>query len=151
MAMTATTTVADDLYRRHPTLPRPRWPTAPIDPTVVSVSYDAPADELILYFGGRPVPSFTDQIDAPDGDVHLLVNEETGDVVGIHVYPFLAGAVQWRPAWARVVWAVLAGEYGTIELLQELPGFIAEVADLAARYGIDGPIEGLDRPTDAAP
>ena len=34
----------------------PRWP-AFIDPTIAYVDYNVPADEFLVYFGGKPVPN----------------------------------------------------------------------------------------------
>ena len=124
---------------------RPRWPVEPIDAACVDVDYYPPADELTLYFGGRPVPALTDTIDAlEDGEVGVLVglgpdDEDTGEVVGIHVYPLLYGAVQWRPAWARLAWALIAMEHGAEELREELPRFISDVRDLFDRFWTPAP------------
>ena len=57
-----------------------------------------------------------------------------GEVVGIHVIPLLMGAAQDRPAWSRIAWAVMAEELGRETLREELPGFIAEVAEAFERY-----------------
>lgn len=125
---------------------RPRWPVESLDAARFDVHYDLTADELTLYFGGRPVPAYSSFIDAPDGtDVAVFVGlgpdgRSTEEVVGIHVYPLLVGAVQWRPEWARLAWGALAREEGEEgdegeEMLHEaLPGFVADVADLFARY-----------------
>ena len=126
---------------------RPRWPAEPIDPTRVDVDYDVPADELTLFFGGRPVPSVCDPFEAPGfEDVAIMVGENeddssTREVVGIQVIPLLLGAVRDRPEWAALAWAVMAGDLGQETLRTELPGFIAEVAEAFERYWTPPPIE----------
>jgi hypothetical protein len=117
----------------------PRWP-AVIDPTIADVSYDVPADEFLVYFGGKPVPKVCDPLDAPGfEDVAIMLgvgadDEATDEIVGVQVIPMLLGAVQEQPAWAVLAWAAMAGDYGT-ELLQErLPGFLAEVNEAFTRY-----------------
>ena len=135
---------------------RPRWPVAPFDPGLAYVDYGAVADELVVYFGGRPVPSFVDPIETPEGSaVGVLVGvdpggEETGDVVGIHVYPLLVGAVAHHPRWARLAWAALAGwEHDGGMLREELPGFVTEVRELFERFWTPAP-PAEDRPADLA-
>ena len=122
----------------------PRWPTF-IDPTIAYVSYDVPADEFLVYFGGKPVPKVSDPLDAPGfEDVAIMLSvgaddEETDEIVGVHVIPMLLGAVQEQPAWAVLAWAAMAGEFGT-ELLQErLPGFLAEVHQAFSQYWTPAP------------
>ena len=73
---------------------RPRWPRpGGIDPARCSVSYDPPADELVVYFGGTLVPKYVNPIDAPEADdLGLMVgmNEDessTGEVIGLHDDP----------------------------------------------------------------
>jgi len=122
----------------------PRWPTV-IDPTIAYVSYDVPADEFLVYFGGKPVPKVSDPLDAPGfEDVAIMLSvgaddEETDEIVGVHVIPMLLGAVQEQPAWAVLAWAAMAGDFGT-ELLQErLPGFLAEVHRAFSQYWTPAP------------
>jgi hypothetical protein len=110
----------------------PHWPAA-IDPATAHVDYDVPADEFLVYFGGKPVPAVSDPLDAPGfEDVAIMLgvgadDESTDDIVGVQVIPMLLGAVQEQPAWAVLAWAAMAGDFDT-ELLQErLPGFLAEV------------------------
>jgi len=110
----------------------PRWPTA-IDPTTADVSYDVPADEFLVYFGGKPVPAVSDPLDAPGfEDVAIMLglgadDEATDEIVGVQVIPMLLGAVQEQPAWAVLAWAAMAGEFGSELLKERLPGFLAEV------------------------
>ena len=126
---------------------RPRWPSDPFDPDRARVSYDVVADELVIHFGGVAVPAVSELIDAPDvDDAAVLVGlgpngEDTGEVVGIHVYPLLVGAVQARPRWARIAWAAMAGEIGEEMLRAELPDLVGEIAELFDRYWTLAPVE----------
>jgi hypothetical protein len=117
----------------------PRWP-AVIDPTAAYVDYNIPADEFLVYFGGKPVPKLSDPLDAPGfDDVAIMLGvgadgEETGEIVGIQVIPMLLGAVQEQPTWAVLAWAAMAGDFGAELLKERLPGFLAEVNDAFTRY-----------------
>jgi hypothetical protein len=117
----------------------PRWPTV-IDPTIAYVDYNIPADEFLVYFGGKPVPKLSDPLDAPGfDDVAIMLGvgadgEETGEIVGIQVIPMLLGAVQEQPTWAVLAWAAMAGDFGAELLKERLPGFLAEVNDAFTRY-----------------
>lgn len=147
MAVIAPRPVPSHQFHRRPGLPPPLWPTTPIDPAGVDAHYDASADELTLYFSheGKQIDWYSDPIDEPaGGHVAMMVEEETGRVVGIHGRPFLVGAVAKHPAWTKLTWGLLAGEYGAEMVGAALPDFIAEVQALAARYGADGPVAGLD-------
>ena len=110
----------------------PRWP-ATVDPATAHVDYDVPADEFLVYFGGKPVPAVSDPLVAPGfEDVAIMFgvgadDEETDEIVGVQVIPMLLGAVQEQPAWAVLAWAAMAGDFGTEQLQERLPGFLAEV------------------------
>jgi hypothetical protein len=118
----------------------PRWPTEPIDPGTAWVDYDVPADEFLVYFGGRPVPAISDPLDAPGfHDVAIMLgvgenDEATDEIVGVQVIPILLGAVQEQPRWAVLAWAALAGDYGGELLKERLPIFLDDVADAVRRY-----------------
>jgi hypothetical protein len=122
----------------------PRWPTV-IDPAVADVSYDVPADEFLVYFGGKPVPKVSDPLDAPGfEDVAIMLgvgadDEETGEIVGVQVIPMLLGAVQEQPAWAVLAWAAMAGDFGTELLNERLPGFLTEVQQAFSQYWTPAP------------
>lgn len=115
----------------HPDAVKPRWPDV-IDPGAVDLDYEPFVDELTLFFGGPPVPSYSDLIQAPEGDdVMVMVgideaDESTGEVVGIHVYPLAAGALVDHPEWR----ALAAPSPST----EAVAAFIADVADLFERY-----------------
>jgi hypothetical protein len=125
----------------HPeTLHAPQWPTEPIDPDVAWVDYDVRADEFLVYFGGKPVPAISDPFDAP-GFPHVAImlgvgpdDEETDEIVGIHVIPMMLGTIQEQPDWALLVWAAMGGEYGTELLKERLPIFLDEVREAFQTY-----------------
>ncbi len=128
------------------------WPATLIDPERAWLDYDIAADELLIYFAGAPVPAVSSPLDAPGfADVAILLgvgadDEPTGAIVGIQVSPMLLGAVQERPAWAALVWAVLAADLG-VDLRQErLPGFIDDVADAFRRHWRPAPAAEAQMP-----
>ncbi len=116
------------------TLPRPRWPARPFDPARAFLCFDRYADDLVVYFADRAIPSYSDPIDVPEGDdVAVLVRLEddwasTGEIVGVHIYPFLVGVARAHPAWR-----VLAEPNPPPEAVAS---FVAEVGALFARYGV---------------
>ena len=65
---------------------------------------------------------------------HVELDEETGEIVGIHVIPMMLGAIPNQPDWSVLVWAVMAGDYGTELLRERLPLFIDEVAEAFRLY-----------------
>ena len=117
----------------------PRWPAA-IDPATTYVDYDVPADEFLVYFGGKPVLAVSDPLDAPRfEDVAIMLgvgadDEATDEIVGVQVIPMLLGAVQEQPAWAILAWASMAGDIGAEMLQERLPGFLTEVSHAFSRY-----------------
>jgi hypothetical protein len=123
----------------------PKWPIEPIDPAIAYVYYHVPADEFLVYFGGKPVPKVSDLLDAPGfRGVSIMLgvdvnNEETGEIVGVHVIPMLLGAVQEQPAWAVLAWAAMAGDFGTELLKERLPGFLTEVQQTFSQYWTPAP------------
>lgn len=120
-------------------LPLPFWPDAPFDPVKARVSYDVPADKLLVYFDrGRPTGGVCDPIELAEGTIAVVYEGETGEIVGIQGIPFLLGAVRQRPAWAALAWGKLAGKYGERTLNQALNRFVAEVAEAFRQDGLGG-------------
>jgi hypothetical protein len=119
---------------------RPSWPAERIDPDVARVSYDVPADEFLVYFGGRTVPKVSSALRAPGfDDVNVMFalgpdRERTDEIVGVHVTAMMVGAVPEHPQWAVLTWAAMAGDYGTELLRERLPIFLNEVAEAYRRY-----------------
>ena len=66
-------------------------------------------------------------------------DEETGEIVGVHVIPMLLGAVQEQPAWAVLAWAAMAGDFGTELLKERLPDFLTEVHQAFSHYWTPAP------------
>jgi hypothetical protein len=118
----------------------PRWPADPISPEAVRVSYDVPADEFLVHFRGESVPAVSDPLDGPGfEDVAIMIgigpdDEETDEIVGVQVIPMLLGAVPEQPQWAVLVWAAMAGDYGTELLKERLPIFLDEVREAFEKY-----------------
>jgi hypothetical protein len=125
----------------------PRWPPEPIDPDIAWVDYDVPADEFLVYFGGKPVRKISSPLHAPGfEDVAIMIglgeNDETTDeIVGVQVIPMLLGAVQDQPSWAILAWAAMAGDYGAELLKEHLPGFLDQVRQAFEQYWTPPPIE----------
>ncbi|MBA2597333.1 MAG: hypothetical protein H0V00_11995 [Chloroflexia bacterium] len=75
--------------------------TDAIDPSLTWVDYDIPADEFLVYFGGKPVPAISSPLDAPGfDDVAIMIglsaaDEKTGEIVGAQVIPMLRRS-NWR-------------------------------------------------------
>ncbi len=120
---------------------QPRWPADPIDVAAVNFDYFPLADELTLFFAGRPLPSYCDPIDALEGDVAIMVgmNEDgssTGEIVGIQVLPLLVGAVKAYPDWATLAWGSLAGYEDDETVRAAIAAFLADVAALYAQHGV---------------
>lgn len=120
-------------------LPSPFWPDAPFDPARARVSYDAPADELLVYFDrGRRPGGVCDPVGLAEGTIAVVYDGDTGEIVGVQGIPFLLGAVRHRPDWAALVWGKMAGGFGEQTLNEALPDFVAEVADAFAHSGLVG-------------
>jgi hypothetical protein len=118
----------------------PKWPVESIDPGLLWLDYDVLADEFLIYFGGEPVPAISSPLNAAGfRGVAIMLgvgadDESTDEIVGVQVIPMLLGTVQEQPAWAVLVWAAMAGDFGTELLKERLPGFLAEVQQAFDRY-----------------
>jgi len=134
------------------TVAEPLWPDAPFDPERAIVPYDAPADELLVWFGDGRGPTIYDPTALADGGIAVAYSAKTGEIIGIQGIPFLLGAVRRRPEWVAIAWGVLAGDLGRSTLVAALPGFVAEVAQAFAEHGIVGwSPEELPTPPTAEP
>lgn len=115
----------------HPESVKPTWPDS-VDVAAVDFHYEPFVDELTLYFGRPLLSSYSDAIETPDGDdVMVMVGMDadegsTGEVVGIHVYPFAAGALPAHPEWRALVEPAPPPE--------AIAAFVADVAALFKRY-----------------
>lgn len=126
---------------------RPIWPPAAIDASGVDLDYYPPADELTVFFGGRPVPATSDFLEVEGfRDVAVLVDDDTREVVGLHVMPLLMGAVRDHPEWAALAWGALANELGEESLRAALPPFIETVRRVFEQSGmVPQPDDGEQR------
>ena len=117
----------------------PRLPTD-IDPATACIDYDVPADEFLVYFGGKPVPAISSPLNAPGFRGAAVMfglgadDESTDEIVGVQVIPMLLGAVQDQPAWAVLAWAAMAGDFGTELVKERLPSFLTEVHQAFSQY-----------------
>jgi hypothetical protein len=106
------------------------WPTPLPDPTGMTVLYGADADELVVRFvpGRRDRLVVVDPVADPHDYASLMIDSETRAVVGVHVYPLLAFAVERHPGWAALAEkeppsAAVASIVADIKGLFELHGF----------------------------
>lgn len=111
----------------------PVWPDLLPDPAGMKVVYGALADELVIRFSpDRTFNTVVVPVTTPDEDyAALLVAMDSGAVVGIHVYPLLAFAVQLHPAWR-----ILAKKDPQPESVARI---VADINELFGRYGVDDP------------
>lgn len=113
----------------------PTWPRQPVDPDRCYVSYHPPADELVVFFDGKPVPSYSNPLAAFAEHVAVMVDlapdwaSSTGEIVGIQGIPFVAGLLPDHPAWAPLAQA----DDGARR--EALARFLADVAAVFALHG----------------
>lgn len=118
-------------------LPRPHWPDVPFDPARARIHYNPLADELVVHFDDRPLPSYVDWIDTPETvDLAVLVasdpgSDNAGEIVGIQVDNLLARAAGPHPSWRA-----LAEPSPARETVAQL---VHHVATLFTRYGVPTP------------
>lgn len=121
----------------------PTWPSRPVDPDRCYVSYHPPADELVVFFDGKPVPSYSDPIAAFGEHVAVMVDlapdwaSSTGEIVGIQGVPFVAGALSDHPEWSPLVGADEGARRAA------LARFLGDVATVVAPKGNDAGTPGL--------
>ena len=83
----------------------PIWPDQLPDPTSLRLLYGSVADELVVLFeNARGQAAYVDFIDTPDVTyAGVKVDMHSGAVIGVHVYPLAALAVELHPAWRRAL------------------------------------------------
>ena len=117
----------------------PIWPEQLPDAKAMRVAFGAFADELVVRFADRRhhamvivVPVATPEYDYAG----MLVAEDSGAVLGVHVYPLVAYAVEIHPAWQQLA-----------EPDPEPAAVLRVVEDIRAlfdRHGIDPDESDLD-------
>lgn len=118
---------------RDPVWASPVWPDRMPLAQDMKVVYGAIADELVIRFHGNRhfdtvvVPVTTPAIDYAG----VLTDFSSGAVVGIHVYPLLAFAIQRHPSWKP-----LAEPDPPSEVVLRI---IEDVKQLFDRFGVDDP------------
>ncbi|HEV2107236.1 MAG TPA: hypothetical protein VGR16_03150 [Thermomicrobiales bacterium] len=107
---------------------QPVWPhLSDVDFRSAWRNYDLPSDTLMIYFGGRSVPAFSDFVESDESEtMYLRLDIHTNEVVGIQIEYFLMIVVPSRPE----LHALLDGARLNGLTLQELE-------DIAGLLGID--------------
>lgn len=79
----------------------PVWPDPMPEPGSLRLLYGAYADELVVLFDDEKHPAvYFDFIATLDQDYAAIkINMQSGDVIGVLVYPLAALAVERHPAW----------------------------------------------------
>ena len=118
---------------RDPVWASPAWPDRLPDPSDMKVVYGPIADELVIRFHrDRHVDTLVVPITTPAIDyAGVLTSFSSGAVVGIHVYPLLAFAIQRHPLWSPL--AEQNPPPGSIVRIVE------EIKELFDRYGVGDP------------
>lgn len=111
----------------------PVWPDQLPNAEVMKVVYGPLADELVIrFYGNRHFDTVVVPITTPDVDyVGVLSDFATGAVVGIHVYPLLAFAIERHPFWKPL--AQVDPPPDSVALVVE------DIRKLFDRYGIADP------------
>ena len=113
------------------TLANPAWPARPFEPARANVHYNPPADEVVVYFGDRPVPAVSIDIADPGPDtIYLKVDEATGTVVGIHVSPVVGRGPDLPAAWWGLLYEDGPARRAAVAAL------VADARGLFERYGL---------------
>ncbi|MDP9365283.1 MAG: hypothetical protein M3Q10_13840 [Chloroflexota bacterium] len=100
--------------------------------------YNPAADELVVRFARGIGPVVTVAIQTRDRDyAHLLMDDATGEVVGIQIDNLLASAVRLHPGWRLLAWPDEAERGGG------LYPFLTDVAKLHEGHGTSA--DDLDR------
>lgn len=106
---------------------RPRWPSAVPDPGRAVVAYNPLADELTVGIDGPP-GGIVVPLAGTAGGVAVLVDQETGAVLGGQVDNLLYRAVDHYPSWRR-----LAEADPPLEVISR---FLTDVRGLFDRFGV---------------
>ncbi len=111
----------------------PVWPDRLPDSARMRVLYGAYADELVVRFdNARRRDVIVVPITTPADDyAGLMVDGDTGVVIGVHVYPLVAFAVQRHPAWRAATHPHPLPEVASL--------IVNDIKDLFDRYGIEDP------------
>jgi hypothetical protein len=101
------------------------------------ILYGRVADELVVRFDSQRYPEpVVVPLTTPQYDyAGLIVDNDTGTVIGIHVYPLLAFAVKRHPAWRAAAAPDPAPEVAT--------RIVGDIKSLFDAYGVEPPDSGL--------
>lgn len=118
---------------KPPAWANPVWPDRLPDPARMSILYGAYADELVVRFDDkRYLDVIVVPITTPQRDyAGLMVAADSGDVIGVHVYPLVAMAVERHPAWQAATEPAAPPHVAS--------RIVADIKRLFDRYGIDDP------------
>lgn len=105
----------------------PRWPGEAPDPARVVIAYGELADELVIGFDGPP-GGIVVPLASPAADVAVLVDPETGVIVGAQVDNLRLMADSRCPGWRRLTEPSPPGA--------AIVSFVATVKALFGRYGV---------------
>lgn len=113
----------------------PIWPDRLPEATSMKVVYGVVADELVIRFWpDAPPNAVVVPVTTPAADyAGVMVDGTTGLVVGIHVYPLLAFAIQRHPAWKALAEAN-PPETSIVQIVTDIRG-------LFTRFGVADPGE----------
>jgi hypothetical protein len=116
-----------------PAWANPVWPHRLPDAAQMRNLYGSFADELVVRFDDKWYPDVVVvPITTPRRDyAGLMVASDSGDVIGVHVYPLVAKAVERHPAWRAAAEPAPAP--------QTASRIGADIKKLFDRYGIDDP------------
>ncbi len=111
----------------------PIWPDCLPDAETMRLLYGEGADELVIRFdNNRYGIVATVLITTPEEDyAGMLVEGDHGAVIGIHVYPLVAMAVERHPSWLSAAAPDPPSEVAST--------IVNDIRQLFDRYGIDDP------------
>ncbi len=108
----------------------PVWPDPLPEASSMRILYGPYADELVIRFDDRRYFDATVAlINTPDEDyAGLVVELDAGAVIGIHIYPLIALAVEHHPAWRRAAEPNPSADVAT--------AIVSDIRRLYDRYGL---------------